>query len=188
MVAKMTAEHADQDGRDEDDADGAVGAVLEAARLERDAAAGPGGAGARAGGGEDDRAAAAGGEDEVLADGAVGAAISSACTPPRAGTRSPALAQVRPATQAHRARERTPGRCGPRGPVRAVAVGQRPGHDPPRQLIPGQERPSDHGPARPRQPAARFAEPPSADCHIRRNRRTMTAAAGPPECRYDDAR
>src|SRR5229473_3267899 len=45
----------------------AGGAVLEAARLERGAGAGPGGAGARAGGGEDDRAAAARREDEVVA-------------------------------------------------------------------------------------------------------------------------
>jgi hypothetical protein len=38
----------------EDDADGAVGPVLEAAWFVRPAGAGPGGAGARAGGGEDD--------------------------------------------------------------------------------------------------------------------------------------
>ena len=64
---QVLAEHAYQDGRDGNDADHSFGAVLEAARLERRAGAGPGGAGARAGGGEDDRAAASRREDEVIA-------------------------------------------------------------------------------------------------------------------------
>jgi hypothetical protein len=65
MLVEVTVEHADQHGREGDDADPAVGAVREAPRLERGAGAGPGGAGARAGRGEDDLAAAMRGEDEV---------------------------------------------------------------------------------------------------------------------------
>jgi hypothetical protein len=64
---QVPGEHAGQDRRDGNDADGAAGAVLEAPRLERRAGAGPGGAGAGAGGGEDDRAATARREDEVVA-------------------------------------------------------------------------------------------------------------------------
>ena len=81
VVAEMTAEHADQDGRDGDDAGRPVGAVLEAARLERGAGAGPGGASARAGRGEDDRAATILGEDEVGVglDGEVGGAQACRC-------------------------------------------------------------------------------------------------------------
>ena len=40
MVAAVTAEHADQDGRDGHDMDGAVGAVLETGRLMRIASVG----------------------------------------------------------------------------------------------------------------------------------------------------
>jgi hypothetical protein len=65
MVAEVTAEHADQDGRDGDDADGAVRAVPETARLEWSAGVGPGGAGARTGGGEDYLAVSVGREDEA---------------------------------------------------------------------------------------------------------------------------
>jgi len=55
---------ADQDGRDGDDADRAVAAVLEAACFVRRPGAGPGDASARASGGEDNRPAAVGGEDD----------------------------------------------------------------------------------------------------------------------------
>ena len=67
MIAQVTVQDADQDGRDGDDADRAVGAVLETACLIGPAGAGPGGAAAGTSGGEDDRPAPVYREDEILA-------------------------------------------------------------------------------------------------------------------------
>jgi len=67
VLVEVAAEHADQNGRDGDDADRAVGAVLEAPRLVRGPGAGPGTAGARAGRGEGQLPAAVPGQDEIAA-------------------------------------------------------------------------------------------------------------------------
>src|SRR5208337_4104126 len=67
VSTQVTAQCPHQYRRDGDDADSAVGPVLEAACFVWPAGASPGGAGARAGRGEDDRPTAVRREDEVLA-------------------------------------------------------------------------------------------------------------------------
>jgi len=66
VFVQVMKQHAGQDGRDGDDADGAVRALLEAAEFMRRSSAGPGGANTRAGGGEDDLPAAVIREDEII--------------------------------------------------------------------------------------------------------------------------
>jgi hypothetical protein len=66
-VEQVLAEHADQNDRDGDDADGAVGAVFEAAWFIRPASVRPRAAGARTGTSEDHLSAASSRKDEIVA-------------------------------------------------------------------------------------------------------------------------